>query len=421
MPFLLHRTRYILCLALLFTLVGSMFAIHASAQSEEDEIIVFVDTTQVEFQVYPVIIDGTTLVPVRPLFEALGLEVGWNEEEQLVTGKTDGLEVTLKIGEARATVNQDVVPLLRAAEIQDGWTLVPLRFIGEATGAFVVWDPYNREISVVTEAFMAANHITREQLEREIELFFAEMEEKMKDSTESTPPEPEEEDETPSEPAVPAKPVDLAALDGMYYGFRSDFGGYECGGMCWDLYTFLPDRQVLIGLPEHGGPETIDCATEECFGYTVEDGLLKLDNGESLPIEKSDDGFLKINKVKLDSVLPVEAGTMLENEYMYLGYRGLIGIDAAASSWRYYMTLREDGTYETSNFAIGSVGATSNPSTHVGVGSEALTGTYEIKGNTITFTATDGTVTSSLFFIHNDNPEGSVDDIQIGARNFYVD
>lgn len=418
LPSTRSNVRLILSLGMIFFIALCVHLSEAKADSTNQPITVYVDTQEVKFDVDPYLKNGTTLVPVRALFEVMDLEVGWDPKQEIVTGTKDGLTITLKIGEKKATVNSETLPLLEAAEIKDRRTLVPLRFIGEATGAFVVWDPYDRSVNIVTPKFMEDNGITREDLERAIEEYFATREKDSPPAT-SKPTDPDDQDKTPA--PGPVAPVDLANLEGMYYGLRADMGGYECGGICWDFYTFLPNNQVFIGLPANGGPETIDCKVEECLGYSIKDDSLKLSSGESLPIQIADSGHLMINKVKLDIVQAVPEGTTLDNDYKYIGYMGLIGIDVVATSWTYYLSLKSDGTFEMKDFSIGSVGATSDPSTHVSTVGDANTGTYEINGNTITMTASDGTVTQALFFIHNEQPKGSTDDIQIGSRNFYVE
>src|SRR5690606_23910654 len=95
--------------------------------------------------------------------------------------------------------------------------------------------------------------------------------------------------------------INLNSLQGMYYGFRADLNGYECGGICWDMYTFLPDSKVVVGLPENGGPETIDCKVDECQSYTIKNGKLTLKNGDSLPVEV-EKGILYINEVQMSRV-----------------------------------------------------------------------------------------------------------------------
>lgn len=391
-----------------------------ASAAEAQPIRVFLDTDELTFDTQPVIQYGTTLVPFRPLFEALGMEVGWDAANKQVTGKDSDRTIVLTIGEKQASINGVSQPLTVPAQVMDGRTMVPLRFVGEATGSFVFWDPYAREILIVTPHFLRTYDVTPEELTAAMNDYLEERaaEEARRKAEEEeqrrrdNAPKPEQRDR-------PAIPVELDKLDGMYYGYRNDFGGYECGGICWDLYTFMPKGKVLIGLPAGGGPETIDCAKDDCLDYTIRDGELRLSNGESLPIEKTPEGFLMINDVTLDSVLPVPDGMLLDGTYTYKGYSGLIGITPAASSWIYSLELRADGMFELDGVSLGSLGI--DPNTSVAAGKEAQTGKYEIKGNTIMLTAGDGTEAAALFFLHNTNPEDAVLDIQFGAYNYYLD
>ncbi|MGI6548114.1 MAG: stalk domain-containing protein [Bacillota bacterium] len=96
----------------------------------------------------PVIMDGTTLVPVRPLAEALGATVGWEQEIQRVT-ITNGKDfVTLQIGQAQAQVNGQEVTLRKPALVMAGRTMVPLRFVGEALACQVHYDEAEQTIYV---------------------------------------------------------------------------------------------------------------------------------------------------------------------------------------------------------------------------------------------------------------------------------
>jgi len=401
--------RITFCLIAVVMIVLGVQQLKASAQSSSSEIKVFVNTEEKKFEVAPMIKNGTTLVPFRALFEALDMEVRWDQANNRVTGTDGNLTISFVIGEKTATVNGEAVSLLEPAQVVQGRTLVPLRFISESTGASVFWDPYHNEISVVTLAFMAENNIDKEVLEAEVKKYLEELKkEELK----------KKKDEQNAKPQEPSKPVDLNKLDGMYYGFRSDFDGYECGGMCWDMYTFLPDKKVFIGVPENGGPETINCKTDECYEYTISNGKLKLSNGDSYDIEKKSNGFLSINGVQLDSVLPVRKGLKIDNDFVYMGFRGLIGISPAAQSWTYYITLNSDGTFEQSGFSLASLGV--DPQTNVSHTDDDETGTYTIENNTITLKANDGTVYKALFFIHSSSLKDNPDDIQIGSRNYYV-
>lgn len=408
-----------LCAAMLLALWPGAAASAGTAAP----IKVFVDTSQIQLTLDPVTDKGTTFVQFRPLFESMELEVAWDPEKKLVTGSRQGLEIQLGIGEKTATVNGTKVALGAGARVVNGNTLVPLRFVGEATGSIVYWDPANREITIVTEKLWTALGLTKEEVERRL----AELRptpSAPSDPPATTPPSDPGNPANPGNPAKPdtgkppsqSKPVDLKHLQGMYYNIRDDFGGYECGGTCWDMYTFFPGGKVFVGTPKSGGPETIDCAKDGCTTYTISKGKLVLGNGDSYPIKVDDKGYLWINDNAMTAVEPVQSNLRLEGSYQHIGYTGLIGVNAAASSWTEYLDFAKDGTFKSTDLTIGSLGSGTSVSTDTAASSSDK-GTYSISGNTITFKFGDGNVVKSLFFLHDGDPT----DVQIGDRNFYID
>jgi hypothetical protein len=407
----LKLTRYMFVI-----LVAAMMLLPQTTAADERPPIVFVDTVEIDFEVDPQIIDGTTLVQFRPLFEAMGMEISWDGSQRLVTGTKEGLEIKLRIGEEEASVNGKTIELSQSARIIEGNTMVPLRFVAESTGALVYWDGLNREISVVSVEGLAFLGMTKEELKQKLDELIEEQE---KQAAENDPPESPPE-KKPAPPKVALAPVNVESLDGMYYGLRDDFGGYECGGMCWDLYTFFPNNQVFIGVPPLGGPETIDCARDGCDTFTISEGMMELANGESYSIGMEESGQLVINDVDMISVKTAPKDTKLNDTYKHIQYTGFVGINPFSSSSTQYMTFRSDGTFEGSKIDLASldVGSSATNSSS----SSENTGTYTISGNTITFTFDDGTVAKTLFFIHEDNDGAASDgEIQIGSKYFYVD
>lgn len=123
-------------------------------QEEETDlqpVKVYLNGTQLYFDVPPVIEDGRTLVPLRAIGEALGAEVGWEVQSQTVTLDMPAIKIVLRIGDPVAYVNGESVALDVPARIIDGRTLVPLRFVSEYFGAEVQWDGDNRVITIETE------------------------------------------------------------------------------------------------------------------------------------------------------------------------------------------------------------------------------------------------------------------------------
>ncbi|UMZ72793.1 copper amine oxidase N-terminal domain-containing protein [Natranaerofaba carboxydovora] len=123
---------------------GSVFG----AEVAED-VTILINDEELEINYPARIKDGRTLVPARPIFEALGAEMGWDEENRVAYGDRNGYRVGIAIGEKEVEVDGWIYEELDvAAEIYDGRTYIPLRFSGEAFGAEVEWDEANRKIII---------------------------------------------------------------------------------------------------------------------------------------------------------------------------------------------------------------------------------------------------------------------------------
>jgi len=97
--------------------------------------------------VAPMQSNGRTLVPMRDIFEALGASVNYNSLTRGIAAQRAGTAVQMQIGNRSANVNGRTVYLDQAPLVRRGSTLVPLRFVSEAMGANVQWQPsYNRVV-----------------------------------------------------------------------------------------------------------------------------------------------------------------------------------------------------------------------------------------------------------------------------------
>lgn len=116
----------------------------------EDDISVFINATEVQFDVPPVIVEGRTLVPLRAIFEALGASVEWNNETRSVLSERAGSAVSLTVGSNVMTVNGTQKILDVPAQIIQDRTLVPVRAISEAFECEVEWDNATRSVQIYT-------------------------------------------------------------------------------------------------------------------------------------------------------------------------------------------------------------------------------------------------------------------------------
>ncbi|MHB0912540.1 MAG: copper amine oxidase N-terminal domain-containing protein [Armatimonadota bacterium] len=123
----------------------------------KEYVTVLVDRVAVRTDVPPINVEGRTLVPARPIFAALGAEVDWFPEEKHVVIQKNGDIIQLHIGESEAQIDDQVVPLDVSARIYRGRTMVPLRFVAEALGATVEYNPDTDTITIISNPQGATN------------------------------------------------------------------------------------------------------------------------------------------------------------------------------------------------------------------------------------------------------------------------
>ncbi|WP_275983780.1 stalk domain-containing protein [Paenibacillus hamazuiensis] len=111
----------------------------------------YVNGDEPSMEVRPFIRDGNTLVPFRAISEALKAEVSWNADERSVTVTRDGISVKLFIDSKTAYVNGQEVTLEVPAAIENGSTVVPVRFVSEALKAVVKWEDETKSVIIYEE------------------------------------------------------------------------------------------------------------------------------------------------------------------------------------------------------------------------------------------------------------------------------
>jgi len=104
----------------------------------------------VETDVAPVIEMGTTLVPVRFISEALGAIIKYDPVTKNVTISSAANTVVIKIGSKTATVNGVAKTMSQAPTGLNGRTMVPMRFISEQLGAVVSYGSNTVQVKYFT-------------------------------------------------------------------------------------------------------------------------------------------------------------------------------------------------------------------------------------------------------------------------------
>ncbi|MDI6868420.1 MAG: copper amine oxidase N-terminal domain-containing protein [Coprothermobacterota bacterium] len=99
----------------------------------------------------PKLIGGRLFVSLATISDLLGLEINWINSEQKVEIKKDALSISLWVGKQVAYVNGEEVPLDAAPIIQEGITLILLKFITDKLGLETVWDNTERKVTIYSD------------------------------------------------------------------------------------------------------------------------------------------------------------------------------------------------------------------------------------------------------------------------------
>ncbi|CAH0118578.1 hypothetical protein PAE9249_01067 [Paenibacillus sp. CECT 9249] len=135
-------------IALVLTLqTTAVFAAKAEAAGAK-EIELYLNGSRIHTDTAPYIVPkaGKVMVPLRVIGESLGAFVDWNERSGTVSISGQDTAISLAKGKKTATVNGEPVELEASAEMRNGRTMVPLRFVGESLGMTVNWDEAARAV-----------------------------------------------------------------------------------------------------------------------------------------------------------------------------------------------------------------------------------------------------------------------------------
>ncbi|WP_010248813.1 serine hydrolase [Acetivibrio cellulolyticus] len=137
-------------IAVLTTILILMSFAAIGVNAESEDIAVCIDGKQISFpDAKPFInADSRTLCPIRFIAENLGAGVEWNGDTKVVVITNGSAVIKLTVGESTAEVNGVVKTFDTKAQIFQGRTYVPLRFISETFDMTVGWDNKTKTVSI---------------------------------------------------------------------------------------------------------------------------------------------------------------------------------------------------------------------------------------------------------------------------------
>jgi hypothetical protein len=132
------KSRILIVVCMVVALLVGNFTAYAD---ETSTINITLNGVSIDSDVAPYINDESrTMVELHSIAEALGATLSWDSDTSTVTITYNSSVFTLVIGELQYTLDGTTYSMDTAASIVDGRTMVPVRFITEALGLEVSWD-----------------------------------------------------------------------------------------------------------------------------------------------------------------------------------------------------------------------------------------------------------------------------------------
>ncbi|RAP77094.1 stalk domain-containing protein [Paenibacillus montanisoli] len=138
-----------------------------AANSQAGATSVVIDGKKLSLSPSPTALKGTTFVPMRAIFTALKASVTWEPATKTIIAVKGRTTITLQLGSKKAVKNGKAIALTAAPQQLKGATMVPLRFIAEALGADVQFNPTKGTIAITSaEALLKKRQEAEEKAEQ---------------------------------------------------------------------------------------------------------------------------------------------------------------------------------------------------------------------------------------------------------------
>lgn len=123
----------------------------AYAAGQQQNISVVLDGAAVKLPRAPVTINNMNYVPLRGVFEQLGVSIQWDQQSGTVTANKGAQTMEYTLGNYYARINGTDRYMTSPGQLIDGAIMLPLRFVGEAFGAELSWNPVSRSINITSD------------------------------------------------------------------------------------------------------------------------------------------------------------------------------------------------------------------------------------------------------------------------------
>ncbi|HLO01557.1 MAG TPA: NlpC/P60 family protein [Symbiobacteriaceae bacterium] len=135
----------------------------------------YLNGREIDFDVQPFVVSGTTLVPIRGVMTPFGATFEWHQATQTAVIKRGSTTLDLTVGSATAKVNGVAKAMPLAVRSQNGRLMIPIRFVAETFGLQVSWIAASNSIEISdstrgTVATSDRSEVVRDQADRAVAL-----------------------------------------------------------------------------------------------------------------------------------------------------------------------------------------------------------------------------------------------------------
>lgn len=130
----------------------SLMSCAFASELNGDDISIYIDDNLIELSDSPILENGTTLIPMREIFEKLECVVEWDEKTQSISIERNANHIKMEIGNYQLKSDDKIIDLTVCPQIINNKTYIPLRAVSEALGVYVNWYAEIHTISILTSS-----------------------------------------------------------------------------------------------------------------------------------------------------------------------------------------------------------------------------------------------------------------------------
>ncbi|MDW7674353.1 MAG: stalk domain-containing protein, partial [Bacillota bacterium] len=98
----------------------------------------------------PIMVDSRMLVPMRQVFDAVGITVHWDNQTKSGLAVKDGRQVSFSIDSTEIKINGQTGALPLSPRLVNNQTYIPISLLRDGFGLTVLWDGANRTADIKT-------------------------------------------------------------------------------------------------------------------------------------------------------------------------------------------------------------------------------------------------------------------------------